>query len=175
MRGLEEEPPAPPGYADSDNILISLVALDDEWPPPRDPDPIEESPDDILTEDSYDFHVPDSPKYDVVANLGSCYGELQDELARAFHSIHLQPPTDVSAEFLFARFVSIIYALSTFTLLGGKRALLVLKAGETQRQGIEVTGMQYKTELTARSRTSSRTLSPTNRRRDNKSVEDAMP
>ncbi|KAM3508030.1 hypothetical protein MY11210_006878 [Beauveria gryllotalpidicola] len=303
-----------PGYADSDNILISLVALDDgglhhetarvacavladfRWNGylslTTAGNPIEESLDDILTEDNYYFHVPNLPKYDVVANFGSCifphgrlppswlspllrlpnaidqpretscnnvgltrdvscrvtnatlgtegahllpkseelwytknsmfqysafeekgtpddprnaillrsdahtlfdakrflivpkkdkwvthalYGKPQDELARSFHNIHLQPLTDVSVEFLFARFVWTIHALSTFTLSGGKRALLVLKAGETQRQRIEVTGMQYKTELTARSRTSSRTPSPNKRRRDDTSVEDAMP
>ncbi|ATY62394.1 hypothetical protein A9K55_008015 [Cordyceps militaris] len=302
-----------PGYADSDNILISLVALDDgglhhetarvacavladfRWNGylslTTTGEPIEEGPDDILTEGNYYFHVPDLPKYDVVANFGSCifphgrlppswlspslrlpnaidqpretscnnvvltrdvscrvtnatlctqgahllpkseeswytknsmfqysaweekgtpddprnvillrsdahtlfnakrflivpkrdkwlthvlYGKPQDELAQSFHNIHLQPLTDISVEFLFARFVWTIHALSTFTLSGGKRALLVLKAGETQRQRIEVTGMQYKTELTARSKTASRTPSPNKRRRDDTGIEAAM-
>lgn len=101
------------------------------------------------------------------------YGAVQDELARSFHDVHVQPLTDVSVEFMFARFVYTIHALSTFTLSGGKRALLVIKSGETRRERVEVTGLQYKTQLAPRSRVGSRTPSPSKRRRDDTPADDA--
>ncbi|KHN94020.1 uncharacterized protein MAM_07328 [Metarhizium album ARSEF 1941] len=101
------------------------------------------------------------------------YGTSQDELAQNFHNIHVQPLTDIAVEFIFARFVYTIHALSTFTLSGGKRALLVIKSGETRRERVEVTGLQYKTQLAPRSRVGSRTPSPSKRRRDDTPAGDA--
>lgn len=103
------------------------------------------------------------------------YGAAQDELARSFHDVQVQPLAGVSVEFMFARFVYTIHALSTFTLSGGKRALLVLKPGQTSRERIEVTGLQYKTQLAPRSRVGSRTPSPTKRRRDDTPADGADP
>ncbi|QLI73235.1 uncharacterized protein G6M90_00g093950 [Metarhizium brunneum] len=94
------------------------------------------------------------------------YGAAQDELARSFHNVHIQPLTDIAVEYIFARFVYTVHALSTFTLSGGKRALLVLKSGETSRSSVEVTGLQYKTQLAPRSRVGSRTPSPSKRQCD---------
>ncbi|EFY86129.1 hypothetical protein MAC_07794 [Metarhizium acridum CQMa 102] len=101
------------------------------------------------------------------------YGAAQDELARSFHNVHMQPLTDIAVEYIFARFAYTIHALSTFTLSGGKRALLILKAGETSRHRVEVTGLQYKTQLALRSRVASRTPSPSKRRRDDTPAADA--
>lgn len=42
-------------------------------------------------------------------------GAPQDELARNFHSIQMQPITDIAIEFLFARFVYAIHSLGGFT------------------------------------------------------------
>ncbi|TWU70693.1 hypothetical protein ED733_001540 [Metarhizium rileyi] len=301
-----------PAYADSENILISLAALDGGgvhyatahlacavladfrydgyFSLSATGTAIESGPDEILTEQNYYFHVPQSARYDVVANFASCifphgrmpptwlsddlkihkatglsrettfdsmvlardiscrvtnstlgtegahllpkseelwytrnsmfqysaweergttddprnaillrsdahtifdakrfiivpkkgkwvthvlYGAAQDELAQSFHNVHIQPLTDIAVEYIFARFMYTIHALSTFTHSGGKRALLVLRSGETSRHSVEVTGLQYKTQLAPGSRVGSRTPSPSKRRRDDTPTADA--
>ena len=102
------------------------------------------------------------------------YGAAQDELARSFHNVHVQPLTDIAVEYIFARFMYTIHALGTFTNSGGKRALLVLRSGETSRHRLEMTGLEYKTQLGPRSRVGSRTPSPSKRRRDDAADADTL-
>ncbi|GAB0134905.1 hypothetical protein EsDP_00003258 [Epichloe bromicola] len=101
------------------------------------------------------------------------YGTAQDELARNFHNVHVQPLRDVSVEFLFARFMYTIHALSGFAHGGGKRSLLVIRSDQTMRERVEVTGSQYKTQLAPRLRAGSRNSSPSKRRRDDAPADSA--
>lgn len=89
-------------------------------------------------------------------------GAAQDELARNFHSIQMQPLTYIAVELLFARFVYAIHSVSGFTLGGGKCTLLVATTDQGRKR-IEITGRQYKSQLAPRSRTGSRTSSPRKR------------
>lgn len=126
-----------------------------------------------------DIHtVFDTKRFCIVPKNGQwvthvLYGSVQDELARRFHNVPLQVLRDIAVEFIFARFVYTIHALSPFTLSGGKRALLVIKPGLTSRERVEVTGLQYKTQLAPQSRVGSRTPSPSKRRRNDTAAEDS--